>query len=73
VTAVGFLSWASAGDLDARAKTFDEMQRFLAHKVEQLKSCERALEFHDLVREIEIHLLSENLRWYARRIFVSVA
>jgi hypothetical protein len=73
VAAVGFLSWASAGDLDARAKTFDEMQRFLAHKVDQLKACEHGLEFHHLVREVETHLLGENLQWYARRIFVSVA
>lgn len=73
VAAVGFLSWAAASDLEARAKTYAEMRAFLAHQVKQLRAARTARDFARLVRETEAPILEENLNWFSRRLFTSVA
>lgn len=72
VVAVGFLSWAAAGDLEARAQTFSEMHAFLEKQRERLKATRSEHEFAQLVRETESRLLGENLNWFWRRSFTSV-
>ncbi|MFZ3141240.1 hypothetical protein [Polaromonas sp.] len=70
VAAVGFLSWASASDLEARAKTFADMLAFLEAQANLLASAQTEREFDRLVQETELRLLSENLQWFSRRSFL---
>ena len=73
VAAVGFLSWAAASDLEARAKTYADMHRFLAVQAERLASAGAEREFVQLVRETELRILDENLGWFSRRLFSGVS
>lgn len=73
MAAVGFLSWASASDLEARAKTYADMHRFLAGQVDKLASADAWREFGRLVRETELRILDENLGWFSRRLFSGVS
>jgi hypothetical protein len=73
VAAVGFLSWAAASDLEARARTYADMHAFLAHQVSQSRAARTARDFARLVRETEAPILEENLNWFSRRLFTSVA
>lgn len=73
VAAVGFLSWAAAGDLQARSQTFSAMRDFLARQAIQLYGAQSDREFDHIVRETESRLLSENLHWFSRRSFIAVA
>lgn len=73
VAAVGFLSWAAASDLEARAKTYAEMHRFLAAQAERLAGASAKREFEQLVRETELRILDENLGWFSRRLFSGVS
>ena len=73
VAAVGFLSWAAASDLEARAKTYADMHRFLAAQAARLASAGAAREFVQLVRETELRILDENLGWFSRRLFTGVS
>lgn len=72
VTAVGFLSWSAASDLEARLATFSTMASFLARQLPQLRAATSGHEFEKLVKETETRLLSENLHWFSRRAFISV-
>ena len=73
VAAVGFLSWAAASDLEARAKTYADMHRFLAAQATKLASADARREFERLVRETELRILDENLGWFSRRLFSGVS
>jgi hypothetical protein len=73
VAAVGFLSWAAAGDLEARAATYAEMRAFLTRQVQRLNEAESPRDFARAVRETELGILSENLGWFSRRLFRGVA
>ncbi len=73
VAAVGFLSWAAASDLEARAKTYADMQRFLVVQATKLASADARREFERLVRETELRILDENLGWFSRRLFSGVS
>jgi hypothetical protein len=73
VAAVGFLSWAAASDLEARAATYAEMQAFLAQQVEHLQAANSARDFARAVHETELGILGENLGWFSRRLFRGVA
>jgi hypothetical protein len=73
VAAVGFLSWAAASDLEARAATYAEMQSFLAQQVERLQAANSQRDFARAVRETELGILGENLGWFSRRLFRGVA
>jgi hypothetical protein len=73
VAAVGFLSWAAAGDLEARAATYAEMQTFLTRQVERLREADSLGDFARAVRETELGILGENLGWFSRRRFRGVA
>ncbi len=73
VAAVGFLSWAAASDLEARAATYAEMQSFLAQQVERLNAAGSARDFARAVHETELSILGENLGWFSRRLFRGVA
>lgn len=73
VAAVGFLSWAAASDLEARAATYADMQTFLAGQADRLRKASTAREFTRLVRETEIGILGETLGWFSRRLFKGVA
>jgi hypothetical protein len=72
IAAVGFLSWAAASDLEARAQTFAEMHTFLERQLRRLNAAGSEREFGRLVRETESRLLGENLNWFWRRSFTSV-
>ncbi|MGF6939332.1 hypothetical protein OKW41_008494 [Paraburkholderia sp. UCT70] len=72
VAAVGFLSWAAASDLEARAQTFAEMHAFLERQLRRLNAAGSERGFSRLVRETESRLLGENLNWFWRRSFTSV-
>jgi hypothetical protein len=73
VAAVGFLSWAAAGDLEARAATYAEMQSFLTRQVERLQAANSPRDFARAVHETELGILGENLGWFSRRLFRGVA
>ena len=73
VAAVGFLSWAAASDLEARAKTYADMHRFLAAQAARLATAGAEREFVRLVRETELRILDENLGWFSRRLFSGVS
>lgn len=73
VAAVGFLSWAAASDLEARAKTYADMQRFLGSQALRLAQAGAGREFTRLVRETELRILDENLGWFSRRLFSGVS
>ena len=73
VAALGFLSWAAASDLEARAKTYADMHRFLAAQAARLASAGAQREFERLVRETELRILDENLGWFSRRLFSGVS
>jgi len=73
VAAVGFLSWAAASDLEARAQTYAEMHRFLTAQVARLAGAGAKREFEQLVRETELRILDENLGWFSRRLFSGVS
>jgi hypothetical protein len=73
VAAVGFLSWAAVGDLEARAKTYGEMAAFLERQVRLLQAAVSARDFARLVQQTEVAILAENLGWYSRRLHQNVA
>jgi hypothetical protein len=73
VAAVGFLSWAAASDLEARAATYADMRTFLARQADRLRKAATAREFIRLVRETELGILGETLGWFSRRLFKGVA
>lgn len=73
VAAVGFLSWAAAGDLPARSKTYAAMRDFLIRQARFLVSAQGDRELAQIVRETETRLLSENLHWFSRHSFITVA
>lgn len=73
LAAVGFLCWAAASDLEARAKTYADMHRFLAAQATRLASAGAAREFVQLVRGTELRILDGNLGWFSRRLFSGVS
>lgn len=73
VAAIGFLSWAAASDLEARAKTYAEMHHFLTAQAARLAGAGANREFEQLVRETELRILDENLGWFSRRLFSGVS
>jgi hypothetical protein len=73
VAAVGFLSWAAASDLEARAATYADMQGFLTQQVERVREADSPRDFARAVRETERRILGENLGWFSRRLFRGVS
>ena len=73
VAAVGFLSWAAASDLEARAATYADMRGFLAQQLEHVREADSPRDFARAVRETERGILGENLGWFSRRLFRGVS
>jgi hypothetical protein len=73
VAAVGFLSWAAASDLEARAATYADMHAFLSRQVQSLREAGTARDFERAVRDTELGILGENLGWFSRRLFKGVS
>ena len=67
------MAWAAASDLEARAKTYADMHRFLAAQATRLARADAQREFERLVREPELRILDENLGWFSRRLFSGVS
>lgn len=72
VAAVGALSWAAAGDLEARVHTFAQMHQFLSRQLKRLAAAGSERELELLVHETEQRLLGENINWFSRRFFTGV-
>lgn len=67
------MAWAAASDLEARAKTYADMHRFLIAQAGRLATAGAEREFVRLVRETELRILDENLGWFSRRLFSGVS
>ena len=73
VVAVGFMSFATAMDWEARAHTFNDMHIFVQRQGDNLASAASLHELTGLALQTEGRLLGETLNWFARRAYVGVA
>lgn len=73
MAAVGFLSWAAASGLEARAATYADMHAFLSRQAQDLREAGTARDFERAVRDTELGILGENLGWFSRRLFKGVS
>lgn len=73
VVAVGFMSFATAMDWEARAHTFNDMHVFVQRQGEHIASAASLHELTGLALQTEGRLLGETLNWFARRAYVGVA
>lgn len=73
VVAVAGLSLAASFDLEARARTYDDMRAFLERQQRLLEAADSEREFSVLALETETRLLGDAAAWYSRRAFATVS
>lgn len=66
VAAVAVLSWAASRDFEARHASYTATLRMINDMVPRLENAQSDVEFEQLVRKVEVRLLTEVLDWQSR-------
>lgn len=73
VLAVAILSWASSRDFLARNETYSDTLQMIDTMIPRLENAQSDPEFDQLVRKVEVRLLTEVLEWQSRTRYKGVA